>query len=257
LQSRTAKENFVRYIIRERDPTDRRQYRSFRGLCTGFAVQLYVRYNDSGTRVSRETAAELARLGVQRRLGGREIPRKLRIPIYVALATNHAFNAVLVEGSTGAAGARLGNFLFVFPQIDAVCQASHPNVRHYLRAGILSICRARAARGAYLFDYVVDFIRSGAGNVFAHHLTATQRICYKSVAPVIFRADDPAGWGRVVAGTGLTFERYVRSELAGRRPATPFVQLVFRLLAGRMFRRRPGGPQQRLTVRILRQLTGW
>jgi hypothetical protein len=196
-------------------------------------------------------------MGVQRRLGGRDIPPKLRIPIYVALVTNHAFNAVLVEGGTGAAGARLGNFLFVFPQADVVCQASHPNVSHHLRVGILSICRAGCASGAYRFNYIVDFIRTAAGNFFAHHLTAEQRMCYMSVAPVIFRADDPAGWSRVVSGAGLTFERYVRNELTGRRPAPPVFELVFTLLAGRIFRRRPGGPQERLTVQILRQLTGW
>ena len=129
LQSRAAKESFVSYIVRELDPTNTREYSSFTGRCTGFAVQMYVRYNDSGTRISRRTEAEFARMGVQRRMQDRRIPRKLRMPIYVVLVPNHAFNAVLIEGGTGAAGARLANFLFVFPQIDAVCHAGHTNVR--------------------------------------------------------------------------------------------------------------------------------
>ncbi len=257
LQSRTAKENLVRFIVRQLDPTNTRSYRSFTGLCTGFAVQMYVRYNDSGTRVSRATEADFARLGVQRRLGGRNIPDKLRIPIYVALVPNHAFNAVLVEGGTGAAGARLGNFLFVFPQSDVVCQAIHPNVRNQMRVGILSICRAGCASGTYRFDYVVDFIKTGAGNVFAHHLTATQRICYNTVAPVIFRADNNLAFSRVVTGAGLTFESYVRNALAGRQPGTAVVNLIFTFLVGRMFKRSPSGPQERLTVPLLHQLTGW
>jgi len=99
LQSRAAKESFVSYIVRELDPTNTREYSSFTGRCTGFAVQMYVRYNDSGTRISRRTEAEFARMGVQRRMQDRRIPRKLRMPIYVVLVPNHAFNAVLIEGA--------------------------------------------------------------------------------------------------------------------------------------------------------------
>jgi len=258
LRTRAAKEHFVRYIVREHDTTDRRTYRSFTGLCTGFAAQLYLRYNDSGARVSRRTERQFSRLGVRRRRGGEEIPAKLQIPIYVALVPGHAFNAVLIEGSTGAAHARLDNFLFVFPQSDIVCQSSHANVTHYLRVGILTICRAGLSRGGgYRFDYVVDFIKTGAGNVFAHHLSVQQRICYNLVAPVIFRADDAAAYARVVTSRRLTFEAYVRNALAGRRPDAASVGFVFRLLAGRTFRRRPGGTLERLTVAILRRLTGW
>jgi hypothetical protein len=257
LQSRGAKENFVRYIVQVFDPTNTRAYQSFTGRCTGFATQMYVRYNDSGVRVSRRTEREFARMGVQRRLQGERIPRKLRMPIFVVIRPGHAFNAVLVQGGTGVPGVRLDNFLFVFPQTDNVCQSSHVNLRSQLTVGILSVCRAGLAGGSYRFDYIVDFIKTGVGNVYSHRLTAGQRICYNNVGPVIFRAENPQAYSRVVSGAGHTFESYVRSALSGCRPTALDFRLVFTLLAGRMFRRRPGGPQERLTVQILHQLTGW
>lgn len=268
LKSRKAKENFIRYIIKF-DLTNCRPYEvkkpkisaecknferakeSFKNLCTGYAVQMHVRYSFAAEKL---TAKEIANLQSAARIYAAKTPAKFRMPIFVATYPGHAFNAILV----GPNKTDINSYIFLEPQADVLFDAKSATFKHYAQFRTLEISKLSSfsEKGAYDFTTVADFLMGSTG-VFSHYkLTSEQRIAFDNISSDILVAEDIDTWTHSVVKRGLNFETYIKEKMERYKYEDKIIAFVGKFLIGRKFKRSPTTKYETLTREKFIKLMG-
>jgi hypothetical protein len=265
LESRSAREEFVRYVVGF-DLTNCRPYsqgerrtagacatfarnaETFDNLCQGYASQFYTRFTASG----RLPAADVQRLADFGRVYTEQIPAKFHMPIFMATVPGHAFNAILV----GSDPRNIDDYLFLEPQNDNLFTAQSATFRSYVSEGILTIGRLAAfnERGQYIDQTEQSFVQEPAGAFVNQPLTVSQRIALSRLLSAFAIADDADAWRATIQQAGITLGDHLRQE--GRNSSDDNIIFAARFIIGRTFRRSPQDRPETITQDIYLDMLG-
>lgn len=265
LQSRQAREEFVRYIVNF-DLTNCRPYaqgtqqtagacqnfqrnaETFANLCQGYASQMYAQYTSTNRlpQADRDRLAQFGRIYVE------QLPAKFHIPIFMATVPGHAFNAILVDANPRS----LSDYLFLEPQNDNLFNANSATFRSYVSEGILTIGRLAEfnERGQYIESIEQTFVQEASGTFINQPLTNEQRIALSRLFSAFAIADDSNAWRVTIQQANITFEDHLRRE--GQINSADNLIFAARFMIGRRFRRSPQATYETLTESVYLDLLG-
>jgi hypothetical protein len=265
LESRSAREEFVRYIVGF-DLTNCRPYaqgerrtagacanfarnaETFENACQGYASQLHARYTATGglPAADRQRLANFGRVFVE------QVPAKFHMPIFMATVPGHAFNTILV----GSDPRSLDDYLFLEPQDDSLFTAQSARFRGYVSIGILTIGRLAAfnERGQYIEQTEQTFVQEPAGGFINQPLTLEQRIVLSNLLRDFTIADDPDAWRATIQQAGITLEDHLHRQ--GQRNSGDNIVFASRFVIGQNFRRSPNARPETITSDIYLEMLG-
>jgi hypothetical protein len=265
LESRSAREEFIRYIVGF-DLTNCRPYsqgehrtagvcanfarnaETFDNLCQGYASQFYASYTVTGRlpEADRKRLADFGRVYVE------QVPAKFHMPIYMATVPGHAFNAILI----GSDPRNIDDYLFLEPQTDSLFTAQSQDFRRQVSEGILTIGRLAAfnERGQYIDQTERTFIQEPAGNFVNQPLTPGQIITLTHLLRDFAIAEDKDAWRVNIQQPGITLEALLHRH--GQSNSDDNIVFAARFIVGRTFRRSPHDRPETITQDIYLQMLG-
>lgn len=264
LQSRQAREEFIRYIVNF-DLTNCRPYtqgeqrttgacqnfqrnaETFENACQGYASQMYAQYTATGRlpQADRDRLAQFGRVYVE------QMPAKFHLPIFMATVPGHAFNAILVDADPR----NLASYLFLEPQNDNLFTANSSTFRAYVSEGILTIGRLIAFnQQGYVERTEQTFVQEPTGTFLNQPLTVEQRIALSRLFSAFAIADDPDAWRVTIQQAGITLQDHLHRE--GQINSDDNIIFAARFMIGRRFRRTPQATPETITESIYLDLLG-
>lgn len=237
LTTDAAREELIRYIAQV-DDTQTRAPSPFDGLRTGFAAQLYARYSERAD-LSPSDQEHLERSGV----AASPAPRRLHVPLLIALGRGHVFAAFLVDES---APDHVDSYRFFDPQTDVFLTPSAPSWHVALeRFGItLADLAGCDARGRFDLRTVHDFVQGGNGKLTRVSTPTIARFVRDFAIAEAGNAHYDLQVGR--AGGFVSFIRHQAAATWGL--SDDELVEAGRLLIGRRFRSHPLGEFKPMTT---------
>lgn len=241
LQGPEAKKRFANYIL-QLDDTDKREYRSFTSLCTGFSSQLYLRYSSR----AHLTEPELQWIKESGKVDVPPVPKKLKAPILMATYPGHYFNAFLINEKEPE---KIDSYLVLEPQSDEIFTKGSEAYEHYVRKNPITFNDLVGFNksGQYITKDVSTLLIDGAGV----HRPIPQN-AKNFVTSLSLSQTGKMNYDHRLAGK--TFSEYMTTQ--GKRLSDEELLILARIVVGKKMQESPESTERPLEKTRYFQLIG-